>query len=261
MAPVDLERTLPPDILRVSEIFASVQGEGASLGAPCVFLRLALCNLRCAWCDTKYTWDWSRYRYADEVTERPLGEVRAEITRLLADQEGERSTAKLPRSTEGATHPPRLVITGGEPLIQSKPLVSLLGQLGDALVVEVETNGTFAPPAELASRVNQWNVSPKLSHGGDPEKRRLVPDALLALRDTGRAWLKLVIEADADWPEVEALLERTAWPRARVLLMPQATDRESLRARLPVIRDLAARQDVSACTRLHVERWGGRRGV
>ncbi|MGE0321573.1 MAG: hypothetical protein AB7S68_04680, partial [Polyangiaceae bacterium] len=78
---MDSERTLPPNILRISEVFASIQGEGVSLGAPCVFLRLALCNLRCSWCDTKYTWDWSQYRYADEVRERTLDEVLGEVSR------------------------------------------------------------------------------------------------------------------------------------------------------------------------------------
>ena len=47
--------------LKVSEIFASIQGEGPSAGAAAVFLRLAGCNLRCHWCDTKYTWDWQNY--------------------------------------------------------------------------------------------------------------------------------------------------------------------------------------------------------
>ena len=44
--------------LEVSEIFESVQGEGASVGQPCLFVRLAGCNLKCAWCDTRYAWDF-----------------------------------------------------------------------------------------------------------------------------------------------------------------------------------------------------------
>ncbi len=262
MPGVDADQPVAPPLLRVSEIFSSVQGEGASLGAPCVFLRLALCNLRCSWCDTKYTWDWSQYRYADEVKERPIAEVLRDVRRYLAEQAlGAPAEQEGERRTSSPAQSPRLVITGGEPLIQSKALVELLQQLPSDVVVEVETNGTFAPLPELALRVNQWNVSPKLSHGGDPENRRLVDDALLALRDTRRAWLKLVVEAESDWSEIESLLKRTAWPRERVLLMPQASDREALRARLPIVNDIAARQHVQSCSRLHIERWGGRRGV
>ncbi|MCB9585434.1 MAG: 7-carboxy-7-deazaguanine synthase QueE [Polyangiaceae bacterium] len=260
---MDPERALPPNILRISEVFASIQGEGASTGAPCVFLRLALCNLRCSWCDTKYTWDWKQFRYADEVKERSVDDLAEEVSHLLADLDlkGERNAAKPPSYPNNAPHLPRLVITGGEPLIQSKALIALLAQLPDDVVVEVETNGTFAPTLELAERVNQWNVSPKLAHGGDPEKRRIVDDALLALGDTGRAWLKLVVEGEQDWREIEALVERLEWPRERVMLMPQATDPESLKRRLPLVESIAARQHVRACTRLHVELWGGRRGV
>ena len=42
------------------EIFHTLQGEGASLGFPAVFLRLSLCNLHCHWCDTPYTWNWEQ---------------------------------------------------------------------------------------------------------------------------------------------------------------------------------------------------------
>ena len=58
------------------EIFHSLQGEGASIGAATVFLRLALCNLSCTWCDTKYTWGWENYNYKKEVMALGVEEVR-----------------------------------------------------------------------------------------------------------------------------------------------------------------------------------------
>jgi len=233
-------RTLPrDDRLAVSEMFRSVQGEGASAGLPCVFLRLSHCNLRCGFCDTKYTWDWQNYRIETEVHVEALGDV---ARRVLAFE------------------PERLVVTGGEPLIQAAALAKLFALLPAALPLEVETNGTFTPPAELALRVTQWNVSPKLANSGEPLERRLRPEALAALLATERAWLKLVIGTLADAAEAEALLTATSWPRERVLLMPQGATRAELAERTPLVKAEALRRGLGYSPRLHVERWDGARG-
>ena len=86
------------------EIFVSIQGEGVFAGTPCIFIRLASCNLSCNWCDTKYTWDWKNYEYADHV-----------IT--LNDDD-----IYLIIKEHNLKH---VVITGGEPLLQ-KPCINLL---------------------------------------------------------------------------------------------------------------------------------------
>src|SRR5690242_19361171 len=115
----------------VSEIFASIQGEGVSAGVPSVFVRLAECNLKCEWCDTKYTWDWEHHDRAAEVHELDESEVLARI---------------------GAAS--NVVVTGGEPLLQQEALARVVGKL-DARI-EVETSGTIEPTAELAAAVDQW---------------------------------------------------------------------------------------------------------
>jgi organic radical activating enzyme len=224
--------------LSVSEIFDSVQGEGATADFPCTFLRLAGCNLRCTWCDTAYTWDWRRYDRASEVHRMDLPAI---ATRL--------STA------------PRVVITGGEPLLQQQQLEGLMELLPAQLPIEVETNGTLAPTANLLTRVNQWNVSPKLANSGEPAERAIVRPALRALRDTGRAWLKLVVADASDADEAMELMRRLQWPSQRVMLMPLASTRSELARRLPIVRGLCSERDVRLSPRLHVERWDDRRGV
>ncbi len=240
--------TIQPDAqslgvpLKVSEIFESLQGEGPSVGTPCVFLRLATCNLRCTWCDTAYTWDWEKYRYEDEVRSMDVGSV---ATRLLE------ASAR------------RLVVTGGEPLLQQASLLQLLERIdgeAEGFFVEVETNGTLAPERELAARVDQWNVSPKLANSGEPERRRLNLDALRALLATGRSWLKLVVATEADADEALALAEAVAWPRDRVLLMPEAASREALAERAPDVARASQARGVRFSSRLHLELWGGERG-
>lgn len=225
------------DTLFVSEIFDSVQGEGPSQGFPCTFLRLAGCNLTCVWCDTDYSWNWTKY----DVREQTLTEGVA----LLA--------ARFATSR-------RLVITGGEPLLQQRALEQLFGALPPSLPIEIETNGTLAPSLAVAARVDQWNVSPKLSHSGEPPERRLNPAALAAFRDTGRAWLKLVAESSADESELKAIVNLVSWPSERVYLMPQCRSSAELANLTPSIVNLAMSTGYKFTNRLHLQVWGGQRG-
>jgi organic radical activating enzyme len=229
----------PAGELAVSELFESIQGEGPSAGAPCLFLRLAYCNLRCAWCDTKYTWDFRSYRFEDEVRFESIASVAARIV--------ERA-------------PERLVVTGGEPLLQGRALEELFERLAPELLVEIETNGTLDPSAALATRVSQWNVSPKLENSGDPAEKRLRHDVLRRFAASPRAYLKLVLGTPGELDEAEALITTSAWPRERVLLMPQAATRAELGVRAEPIRELALRRGLGFSPRLHVERWDGARG-
>lgn len=223
------------ETLRVNEVFASVQGEGPSAGQPATFLRLSGCNLACQWCDTEYSWNWRRFDKASHSHERSIDAVLGAIA--------------------GAA---RLVVTGGEPLLQSEALATLLARFDG--IVEVETNGTRVPTPALLARVEQWNVSPKLANSGEPEARRLVSEALLTLRDSGKAWLKLVVAGAEERGEVEALIAHLSWPRARVLLQAQASRREPLLRIDPDVRKLAQSMGVLHSPRLHIERWDGARG-
>jgi organic radical activating enzyme len=228
------------DTLKVSEIFKSLQGEGASAGQRCAFLRLAGCNLHCDWCDTKYTWDWKNYDYASEVERVTIEQVWQRLA-VLGVQ--------------------RLVVTGGEPLLQQTALAHLLTRIDPSWAIEVETNGTVLPERTLLERITQWNVSPKLHHAGDERARRIVPGVLEAFKETNRAWLKIVIQRPADLEEVEELIQIVGWPRERVLLMPEARSAETLKARAREVAELATGRGLGFTSRLHVELWGGKRGV
>src|SRR6478752_10217329 len=135
----------------------------------------------------------------------------------------EQSAAEVAQGVNAATSR-RLVLTGGEPLLQQRALKELFARLAPDITVEVETNGTIVPEAPTLSRVNQWNVSPKLANAGDPEQFRIRPEALTTLRDSGRAYLKLVVNGEPDFAEADALVARLAWPADRVSLMPEASN-------------------------------------
>jgi 7-cyano-7-deazaguanosine (preQ0) biosynthesis protein QueE len=228
-----------PALLNVAEVFGpTFQGEGPSMGRRAGFVRLGRCNLDCTWCDTPYTWDWSRFD--------PAVEVRKVEVDAIVDQ-------------LAAMDPDIVVVTGGEPLLQQRSLVPLAQACAArGWSVEVETNGTLAPSPELAALVAQWNVSPKLANSGVPVERRIVPDALAALRATGRAVFKLVVGAEAELDEVAALVE--AHDLAPVWVMPEGTDPAGLLERARALADPVTARGWSLTTRLHVLLWGDERG-
>lgn len=222
------------------EIFASIQGEGLSAGLPSTFIRLAVCNLRCTWCDTAYTWDWDRYDRAQQTMPLSVADAAGAISAL----------------------PPRnAVITGGEPLIQRRQLVPLVRELkASGYRIEVETNGTVSP-GELAGLVDQFNVSPKLAHSGNQGLVRIDPPVLREFAACGRANFKFVVQGEADLAEVEALREQFAIPPERVVLMPEGRTSAELGARSPWLAETCARRGYRFSTRLHILIWGDRRGV
>lgn len=132
--PIEKRVRNPEGFLSVHSIFKTIQGEGPFCGTPCVFVRLAGCNLQCPACDTDYTsgrQSMNRYEILYKVNE-------------LWRRDRYR--------------PGLIVITGGEPFRQE------LSDLFDVLLragyyIQVETNGTLAPPAR------QYSLHPEKREG------------------------------------------------------------------------------------------------
>lgn len=226
--------------LAVSEIFHSIQGEGPLAGFPATFLRLGFCNLRCVWCDTKYTWDWNQYDPKEEVRTLPLKEVLQRLEEFPCDH---------------------LVVTGGEPLLQQRALAPLLAGLAEkGCFIEVETAGTITPSQEMLGSVHQWNVSPKLQNSGNPREKRDRPEAMQRLAASRHASFKFVLREPADIEEVQELAARYDLEKERVILMPEAADPESLARRVPWVADLCNQHGYRFSSRLQIEWWGGARG-
>ncbi len=118
-------------LLKVNEVFYSIQGEGLWAGAPCIFVRLAGCNLKCPFCDTDYSQKF-------EATSKDLLDI---VINLRAPTR-------------------RIVITGGEPCMQNLyPFIEYCHNYG--LSVHLETNGTLPVPTTA-----DWvTYSPKSTKG------------------------------------------------------------------------------------------------
>jgi 7-carboxy-7-deazaguanine synthase len=100
--------------MKIAEIFRSLQGEGTNQGKPCLFIRLAGCNLKCHWCDTPESRSGGIEMNLDSILEQ--------VWRI---------------------NPSYVCITGGEPLLQREELESLVSSLCKrGTTIDIETNGT-----------------------------------------------------------------------------------------------------------------------
>ena len=221
--------------LVVSEVFGpTFQGEGPTLGRRAAFVRLGRCNLDCSWCDTPYTWDWTRFDPAAELTRRRVDEIVAEVEAMGVD---------------------RVVVTGGEPLLQQRSLVPFLAACAErGWAVEVETNGTLAPSPAVVAGVERFNVSPKLTNSGVDAGRAIAPDVLRSFVATGKAVFKFVVAAPEDLDEIAALGVEP------VYVMAEGTTPEAVLATTRAIADDVSARGWHLTTRLHVLLWGDQRG-
>ena len=222
------------------EIFRSIQGEGPSLGTSSTFVRLAGCNLRCSWCDTAYTWDWETFDREKRTVSMSVSDVLSTVTDYGVQN---------------------VVITGGEPLLQK----ALLGDLARGLkaldhTIEIETNGTVAPSAELIECVGQWNVSPKLRNSGEPLERRENSSTIAACARTPTAVFKFVICDANDVDEVSVFVDRYKIAPHRVFLMPEGTTPAAVLAGTRELSTLAAARGFRVTPRLHILLWGDKPG-
>jgi 7-carboxy-7-deazaguanine synthase len=125
------------DTLVVNEIYLSLQGESTFAGLPCIFVRLAACDLRCSYCDTAYAFT--------EGEKQPLGQVQAEVHRLAAPFNRVRSAEGGVRNASESRHArydlPLVELTGGEPLLQKSSLPLMQALCDDGFTVLLETSG------------------------------------------------------------------------------------------------------------------------
>ena len=120
-------------MIRISEIFYSVQGEGILAGVPSVFVRVSGCNLRCSWCDTPYA-SWN-----PEGQERSVESIVETVRGFGADY---------------------AVITGGEPMIFPDVVALSHGLTSSGMHITIETAGTVFQPVAC----DLMSISPKLGN-------------------------------------------------------------------------------------------------
>ncbi len=185
MPAVRAEPTSAPR-LRITEIYASVQGESTHAGKPCVFVRLTGCNLRCAWCDSTYTFKGGTWKAIDEVVDQARG---------------------------FGVH--TIEITGGEPLLQPAviPLMQRLLDLGHEVLLE--TSGSLS----IASVPDGVHIilDLKAPDSGEVEANHWENIPLLRRKDEVK--FVLASRRDYEWAR-QVIAEHDLGARCTVLLSP-----------------------------------------
>jgi 7-carboxy-7-deazaguanine synthase len=154
------------DTLVINEIFHSIQGESSCAGLPCVFVRLTACNLRCTWCDTKYSFN--------EGAPMKVADIIVKVLEYNC---------------------PLIQITGGEPLLQPNvfPLMTRLCDLGKRVLLETSGSIDVAPVDPRVVKI----MDLKCPSSGESEKNLFTNVRHLDKKDE----VKFVIadRADYDW--------------------------------------------------------------
>ncbi len=173
--------------MKVCEIFTSIQGESTYAGLPCTFVRLSGCNLRCLYCDTRYSYDEGAEMSVGDI----IGRVRLAGIKLVE-------------------------ITGGEPLLQKEEALILAGNLlDDGYEVLIETNGSRSIQGIDKRAVVILDV--KTPGSGMSEQTDLSNFDLLRPSDE----VKFVIcgRADYEWSK-EVIVRFSLADRAKILFSP-----------------------------------------
>ncbi|RMD77549.1 7-carboxy-7-deazaguanine synthase QueE [Candidatus Dojkabacteria bacterium] len=211
------------DKLKISGdgVFATLQGEGQTTGKPAVFLRLHFCNLHCSWCDTRYTWDKNSREFWQEPEDWSYGETAVRINNAWE--------SVFPTNQEK-----RLVITGGEPLLQQRKIVNLLQRL-PGWEIEIETNGTIMPIPELYTC--QFNCSPKLENSGNPLQIRYKPEVLRVINNLSKSQFKFVVTKPLDLDEIDLIVSNCNLNPTKILIMPEGQTKKEVEIRYQMIKD------------------------
>ena len=210
------------------EIYAAFQGEGATTGELCVFVRTMGCSLNCDFCDTSYTWLFEgsklKHRYSDPVR-------REEFSLRMTPED----ISIAIRKAAGPIR--RIIFTGGEPLLQQKELadvVDILCSDNEEWVIEVETNGTVMISENELIYIDIINCSPKMKNSGNTKARRDKPEVIQQFVELGttpfpeqKVTFKFVVGVDTfkeDMKEIRAWQKKYEVSNDMVYLMPEGIE-------------------------------------
>ena len=238
--------------LAVSEVFYSIQGEGKTTGVPSVFVRLGGCNLMCGGMGTQFD------------NELHNGATwRCDTIEVWMKAQSKEYSEILPEDCVNALKMgAHLIITGGEPLMQSAGVEGFIDwcrtQLNPSIFVECETNGTIIPTEGLKTKIDLFNCSPKLQNSGNDYAIRFNLAALTELNKLNTQF-KFVMTTEDDFTEMTN--DFGFLDKSKIVLMPSGENQELLAQSKHVVVELAKKHYLNFTTRLHIDIWTKKTGV
>ncbi len=232
--------------IRISEIFGpTIQGEGALIGRPTVFVRTGGCDYRCAWCDTLYAVE-SQYRH--EWKEMSAAEIFERVKELSQGK------------------PIMVTLSGGNPAIQPLgPLIEMGKKEGYRFALE--TQGSVAQ--DWFALLDVLTLSPKPPSSGMTTDWKIFDDCLKAAGNGPAISLKIVVFDEDDYSYAKDAAAR--YPHLPVYLQPgnpapppQIVDKAALDERLRWLVGKVGNDNwfnANVLPQLHVMLWGNERGV
>ena len=207
--------------MKVSEIFYSIQGEGVNIGIPSIFIRLAGCNLKCEFCDSKYSWTEGK-----EMT----------VHDILKTIEG-----------YNCTH---LVLTGGEPTLQLSEIERFLCVRNKFLEIEIETNGTYKVPEPWFETIT---VSPK--------KQAIDEQILRDYNNYKNTYFKFVICDKIDFSFWDDIIHDLGLSPEKVIMMPEGVDDNKIKETAKWLVEVCKTHNYRFSPRIQIWLYGNKRGI
>lgn len=233
----------------IIEFFNSIQGEGKFVGCPSIFIRIAGCNLKCRWCDSKFARDCNSKFVEQKSIENLLDEIE-----------------------EMAGSIKHIVLTGGEPLLYFFELDYLIRKLQNKnFIVTIETNGTVCIPSDF-SFPDLLSISPKLKNSipkngsGIEDHIKLISDFYNLnhlINNSNDYQFKFVVDKIKEFDEIDNMISslNVNVKRENIYIMPMATSDRKLKRKQKILIPFCIKKGFNICDRLHVRLWGTKKNV
>jgi organic radical activating enzyme len=155
----------------------------------------------------------------------------------------------------------RVIISGGEPLLQDEGLVDLVKELRNNFQIDIETAGTILP-VHLELLPDTYVVSPKLANSGNAPRVRYRPQVIEWFASSAawpKTYFKFVVSRLDDFGEIDAMVKTHGIIRSHVYIMPEGTTPRAVTEGARLVADATIDRGYNLSLRSHVYIWGDKR--